>query len=278
MAVEPAAFDDREAVQMRYVVCGEEGGEDVADETANGVLGEDVEGVVDAEDELELGCVLGVLASVSRGEGGDTYIGTGGSDDTVDDGRPGWDVTGPGSDGYETGDDTGAETDSGPLAFKTVIQDTPCDTSDAGSQVGNDGCHDGAEVGSESRTCVEAEPSNPQEDGANDDVCHVVGAVVELVSAVATTLAQHDRVCESSASRRDMHGSSTGEIETSHLEDPSGGVPCPAGDRVVDDGCPDEHEDLEILAPISYMQADFNVPQWEACDLSRQRHQRRVLP
>jgi hypothetical protein len=59
---------------------------------------------------------------------------------------------------------------------------------------------------------------------------------------MASPLAQHDRVGESSAAGRDMHWGSTREIETSHLEDPSGGVPGPACNRVVDDGGPDEHE------------------------------------
>jgi len=44
---------------MCDVVGREEGGQDVADEAADGVLGEDVEGVVDAEEELELGGVVG---------------------------------------------------------------------------------------------------------------------------------------------------------------------------------------------------------------------------
>jgi len=56
--VEPAAVDVGEAVEMRYVVSGEEGCEDVADESTDGVLGKDIEGVVDAEDELELSGIL----------------------------------------------------------------------------------------------------------------------------------------------------------------------------------------------------------------------------
>lgn len=58
VAVEPATGDDAEAVEMCYVVCGEEGSEDVADQTTDGVLGEDIERIIDAEDELELGSVL----------------------------------------------------------------------------------------------------------------------------------------------------------------------------------------------------------------------------
>jgi hypothetical protein len=59
VVVQPAAGDRREAVEMGDVVGCEEGGQDVADEAADGVFGEDVEGVVDAQEELELRGVVG---------------------------------------------------------------------------------------------------------------------------------------------------------------------------------------------------------------------------
>ena len=40
-----------------------------------------------------------------------------------------------------------------------------------------------------------------------------------------------------------MDGSSTSEIKTTELIGPTRWVPCPAGNRVVDDGAPDEHKD-----------------------------------
>jgi len=43
---------------MCYVVGSEEGSENVADKTTDGVLGEDIERIVNAEDELQLGGVL----------------------------------------------------------------------------------------------------------------------------------------------------------------------------------------------------------------------------
>jgi hypothetical protein len=66
-----------------------------------------------------------------------------------------------------------------------------------------------------------AEPTNPEKDGSDDNMCYIVGPVVELVSAMSSTLAQHDGVCKSSASGRDMHRGSTSEVKTTHLEDPS---------------------------------------------------------
>lgn len=130
-----------------------------------------------------------------------TYVSTCGTNNTIDDSSPSGNETRTGSDGYETSNDTGAETNSGPLALKTVIQNTPGDASNTSSQVGDHGSHDRTEVGSQCGTGVESEPTNPQEDGSDDNVCDVVRAVVQLVSTVATTLAQHDRVCEGGASR-----------------------------------------------------------------------------
>lgn len=165
VVVDPAARDLGEAIEMCYVVSGEECGEDVANETSDGVLGEDIESIVNTEDELELG---GILCSVSCGLEGNqaelamgTYISTCGTNNTVDHSSPGGNETRAGSDGYETRNDTGAETNSGPLALKTIIQNTPGDTSYTSSQVGDHGSHDGAQVGSESGTSVESKPANP---------------------------------------------------------------------------------------------------------------------
>jgi hypothetical protein len=40
-----------------------------------------------------------------------------------------------------------------------------------------------------------------------------------------------------------MDWGSTSEVKTSHLENPSRSVPCPACNWIVDDCTPDEHED-----------------------------------
>lgn len=76
VVVEPAALDGRHAVERGDVVCGEEGRQDVADEAADAVHGKDVERVVDAEEELELGGVVGER----------------GAEDAVDDSGPDGDV------------------------------------------------------------------------------------------------------------------------------------------------------------------------------------------
>lgn len=40
-----------------------------------------------------------------------------------------------------------------------------------------------------------------------------------------------------------MNRCATSKIQAPHLVTPSAGVPSPAGDRVINNSCPDEHED-----------------------------------
>nr|GFD60364.1 hypothetical protein [Tanacetum cinerariifolium] len=80
-------------------------------------------------------------------------------------------------------------------------------------------------VRSKCRTGVETKPSNPQEDGANNDVGDIVRTVVQLLRPVATTLAEHVRVSQSGSSRSNMHGCATSEVEATKLKDPSRRVP-----------------------------------------------------
>lgn len=71
----------------------------------------------------------------------------------------------------------------------------------------------------------------------------VVRAIVQLVRAMTTSLAQHHRVSERGAPRRNMHGRATCKVQPAELIRPPGRVPRPAGDGVIDDGGPDKHED-----------------------------------
>jgi hypothetical protein len=76
--VEPAAWNLGEAIEMCYVISGEEGCEDVADETTDGMFGKDIKSIIDTEDELELGGV----------------VSTCGTDNTIDDCSPSGDEAG----------------------------------------------------------------------------------------------------------------------------------------------------------------------------------------
>ena len=96
--------------------------------------------------------------------------------------------------------------------------------------------------GIEGRTTVESKPTEPDEDGTKEDECGVVWlAVRRLASTLA--LAQHKGVGETGPTGSNVDRSASCVIKRGQVEEPSVGVPGPAGDRVVDDGGPDEHED-----------------------------------
>ena len=73
-------------------------------------------------------------------------------------------------------------------------------------------------------------------------MCDVMRTVIELMGTVASPLPEHHRVCEGGGTRRDVHRCSSRKIQPSHLVGPPTRVPRPAGDGIVDDGGPDEHE------------------------------------
>ena len=70
-----------------------------------------------------------------------------------------------------------------------------------------------------------------------------MGLVCKAFRTVPTTLAKVDRDGEGSSSRDDVDRGSSGEVKSTEDEGPAVGVPCPAGDGVVDNGCPNEDED-----------------------------------
>ena len=59
VVVEPSSWDFGEAIKMRYVVCGEEGSQDIADESSDRVDSEDVKSIVDTNNEFELRGIVG---------------------------------------------------------------------------------------------------------------------------------------------------------------------------------------------------------------------------
>ena len=122
---------------------------------------EDIEGVVGADEELELRRNIAAEST----------------DNAEDDGRPGRNETRGRGDGDETGDGARAETDDGPFLLEAVIEQHPGDGTRGCGEVGDDASHDGAEVRGEGRAAVEAEPAHPEKDGAKDDMRHIVGAV-----------------------------------------------------------------------------------------------------
>lgn len=202
-------------------------GKKVTDDTTDTVDGKDVESLVDANEKLELGGKVG----------GST------TDNTEDGAGPDGDVTGSGGDGDETGDGAGAEADGGPLALQAVVEEDPRQTGQASGQVGDEEDLGRQDVGSEGRAAVEAEPADPEKDGAEHDVGDVMGPVGETVQTLVTSpLADHERVSEGGDAGVDVDGSATGEVEGAEGVKPAVGAPGPAGDGVIDDGGPYKDE------------------------------------
>lgn len=221
-------FESWAAKDTRQDLRCENAGQQVTDNTTNTVDSEDIQSLINTHHKLELS----------------GKVATDATNDTEDDGSPGGDVTSGGRDGHETRNSAGAETNHGPLLLQTVVEQDPGDAADGSSEVRDDASHDGAHVGGERRAAVEAEPADPQEDGAEDDVGDVVRAVRQAGGlGVAGSLADHDGEGERGGTGRDVHRSATGEVEASHLERPAVGVPGPVRDRVVHYGGPDEHKD-----------------------------------
>jgi hypothetical protein len=153
----------------------EESGQDITDEATNAMHSEDVKSIVATEEVLQLGRVV---ASNSTNSAENNRC-------------PSWNVARSWSNGDQASNNTGAETNRRPLAFQTIVNETPGDTANASSKVRAQGGHDRAQVRRKGRSCIEPEPSNPQENGTDNDVGYVVWAIVQLLGTVTATLAQH---------------------------------------------------------------------------------------
>ncbi len=162
--VEEAAGDASvDTIQADDVIGSEEGVEDQTDNAADSVFSEHIEGVVNANEELELG------AKIASNAG----------DNTESNAGPWGDETGGRSGGDETRDSAGTPADERPLLGEAVIEQAPSHGGKHGSQARVPASHGSAEVGAESRATVEAEPAEPEEDGAKSNERNVVRAEVK---------------------------------------------------------------------------------------------------
>ena len=164
--------------------------------------------------------------------------------DTKDRRRPSWHKPGGGRDSYEARNGARAEAYSGPFLIKSEVEQHPRYATNRSSQMRHHTSHNSAHIRAQRAPAIEAEPADPQEDSADNNVGDVVRAVRQAMGVVvAVTLAEHEAIRERRGARGDVHGGAAGEVEPAELEHPAGGVPGPAGDGVVDDGGPDEDKD-----------------------------------
>ena len=112
-------------------------------------------------------------------------------------GDPDGDVASRWRDADQTGDGTRAGADDGEAALGAdVVNENPAEDAEGGGGVGVEGSQHGADCAVESGTAVEAEPSEPNKDGADEDESGVVSAAVDLL-ALGEALAENEGVCES---------------------------------------------------------------------------------
>lgn len=142
-----------------------------------------------------------------------------------------------------------------------VVDQNPTENTKASSRVSVEGSQHRAHGSVERGTSVEAVPSEPDEDGADENKSGVVGPTVDLF-ALGQTLSKDERVGKSRPAGCDVNWTSTlhcvsdgpmmkaqigtgtySEVKTGKVEQPSVGVPSPACNRAVHDGRPAEGKD-----------------------------------
>ena len=209
-------------------LCGEDAGQDGADDASHAVHAEGVERVVIAQLRLD------DCHHVEAGGGGDDADAEGSGD-----------VHAPrcGSDGDQSGDGTRADAYGGRLAVACPVDDHPGQCSGAGGKV----CHEegvgGNAVGCQSATRVEAEPSQPEEGGAHEDKGHVVGCHGVSRTVVA---ASADEQCHHQGGDAgiDVHDGAAGKVDGAHLLQEAA-APYPVCHGDVDQDAPQEGEQQE---------------------------------
>lgn len=226
VVVDPAASGASvDTVQADNVVSGEEGVEEETDDATDSVFGPHVERVINSNQELNLGSKVAAYAG----------------NDAKKDAGPGRDEPRGRSGSDKSRDSTGTPTDERPLLSKAVIEKTPGHGGEHGGQAGVPAGHGSTEVGTEGRTTVETQPTEPKEDSSQCDKGDVVGTEVEHHLLVTAT--EDPGVGEGGSSGSDFDGATAGIVEDTVLETPAVGVPGPAGERAVHKGGPAEGED-----------------------------------
>lgn len=182
---------------MRGHLRSKDAGQDVADHAAYAVDGKDVEGIVNVENEFELGGQVAAHAATHSN----------------DDGTPRGNETRGRRDGDQSRDGPRAEANSAPFLLQAVVDKHPNDATNGSREISDIASHDSADVDAEAGASVEPEPSNPEEDGAKDNIGDTVRAVWQAVhTAVSRALAEHDAVCEGACAGGDVDGAASCEV------------------------------------------------------------------
>lgn len=162
-------------------------------------------------------------------------------DDAEHDGTKRRDETGCRRGRHQARDGTGTPSHHRPLPRQPPVQQSPRGRSQHGRQVSIPARHDGAEIGAKGRTAVEAQPSEPEQGGAEDDHGDVMGPEVDHQAFLPA--AEHQGVGQGGHAGADFDGAAAGVVHHAVFVGPAVDVPGPAGDRAVDQRGPEEDED-----------------------------------
>lgn len=148
-----------------------------------------------------------------------------GGEETDDSGQPRANVTGSRSNTHKSSDDTltGTNNTEATLVLD-VVDEHPADGTSRGSRIGVESGQHGTDAAVQRRTAVEAEPSEVDENGAQEDKSNVVRLSVGLVTLGLLALSQCEGIGKGSPTRRDVDGTTTSEVKRRELREINTGL------------------------------------------------------
>lgn len=111
---------------------------------------------------------------------------------------------------------TGTNNAEAPLVLD-VINDAPADNASRGSGVGVEDDQHSTDRHAERGATVEAEPAEPDENGAEEDKRDVVRLLARRGLAQVLALAEDEGVSQGTAARGDVYGTATSKVERGEL-------------------------------------------------------------
>ena len=145
-------------------------------------------------------------------------------------------------DRHQPGNRAGGGAQHGGLAGVAPLGKHPAQRRRCRRGVGGDERKRRRFVGAQGTAGVEAEPPHPQQGSANNGKRQVVRR--HVLTRKAAALAQHDGADQRGDAGADVNHGAAGKIQRSHGTDPAA-APYPVGQRVVNQGAPQQAEDQE---------------------------------
>ena len=171
--------------------------------------------------------------------------------DTDESGSGSTDESSSRGNGNKTGNGTSTKTDDGPFTLESEIHNHPGDGAGRSSQVCVENGKGSLHGSGETRSTVEPEPSDPEEDCTENDLGYVGWLENDTLGPVTSSVADKVRVGKTAGSGSDFNGHTSGVVEDTPFESPTVRRPDPMGQRVVDQRGPAKDEDHSGKQPAS---------------------------